>query len=228
DDDDDGVVFHCDADGPPTGAVESEPLAFDKQPTGMRSTADDDVEMRSLLSQVAEGNQAAFETLYRSLSQRIFAFVRRGVDNRALAEEIMMDTLFDVWKSAGQFCGIARVSSWVLGIARNKMLMTLRRNKQWEPESEDIEDFADVLDSGSLDGVVDSLEAKQRQLLLNECMRRLPWTYRECLHLLYFEEYSVAEIAELLGIPSGTVKSRLFHARRRLRVCCDELGLIHA
>jgi RNA polymerase sigma-70 factor (ECF subfamily) len=183
--------------------------------------------MRNLLLQVAEGDQAAFEALYRQLSQRIFAFVRRGVDNRALAEEIMMDTLFEVWKSAGQFRGVARVSSWVLGIARNKMLMTLRKNRQCELESEDIEDFADVPDSGSLDSVVARLEAKQRQTLLNECMRRLPWTHRECLHLLYFEEYSVDEIAVLLGIPPGTIKSRLFHARTRLQACA-ELGLVYA
>jgi RNA polymerase sigma-70 factor (ECF subfamily) len=178
--------------------------------------------MRDLLRQIAEGRQDAFETLYRKLSLRIFTFVRCSVDNTVLAEEIMMDTLFEVWKKPTTFRGAARGSSWVLGIARNRMLMALRGNREYAHE--DIEDFADLLDSGYPDGLA-HLETQQRQTLLKTCMQQLPWTHRECLHLLYFEEYSVAEIAALLEIPSGTVKSRLSHARARLRSCV-ELGVL--
>ncbi|MDR2688816.1 MAG: sigma-70 family RNA polymerase sigma factor [Azoarcus sp.] len=179
--------------------------------------------MRSLLAQIGKGNHAAFNTLYRRLSQRIFAFVRCSIDDKVLAEEVMMDTLFAVWKNPTHFRGDSRVSTWVLGIARNKMLMALRGNKV--REYEDIEDFADLLDSGYPDGLA-QIEARQRETLLKDCMRRLPWTHRECMHLLYFEDYSVDEIAYLLEIPAGTVKSRLSRARARLQSCV-ELGFAH-
>jgi RNA polymerase sigma-70 factor (ECF subfamily) len=170
--------------------------------------------MSDLLARIAGGSQEAFETLFRGMSKRVFAFVRRGVDNPAQAEEIMIDTLHEVWKYPERFRGSSRVSSWIFGIARNKMLMVLRENRG--REHEDIDDLVDLPDSGSPDALA-RLGEQQRQALLRDCMRRLSWIHRECLHLFYFEDYSVTEIAEFLEIPPGTVKSRLSHARAHLK-----------
>lgn len=183
----------------------------------------DDERARALLSQVAAQRQDAFETLYAMLSKRVFAFVRRSVDNVAMAEEIMMDTMFEVWKSANLYRGDARVSTWVLGIARNKMLMTLR--SQPSHGYDDIEAFAEIIASDTPDGLA-ALESKRRDALLKDCMERLPPIHRECLHLLHFEDCSVAEIAALQAVPPGTVKSRLSHARARLQTCV-EIGTGH-
>jgi RNA polymerase sigma-70 factor (ECF subfamily) len=172
--------------------------------------------MRDLLARIAEGNQEAFETLFRKMSKRVFAFVRRGMDHPAQAEEIMVDTLYEVWKHPERFRGSSRVSSWIFGIARNKMLMVLREDRK--RTHEDIEDFVDLPDNDCPDALA-LLEERQRQTLLRNCMRRLSWIHRECLHLFYFEDYSIAEIAAFLKIPPGTAKSRLSHARAHLKSC---------
>jgi RNA polymerase sigma-70 factor (ECF subfamily) len=187
-----------------------------------RALSPGEIGMRRLLAQAAGGCQVAFAELYRRLSRRVFAFVRHNVENPALAEEITMDTLFAVWENAGRFRGDASVSSWALGIARHKMLMGLRRNP--ENTHEDIEAFADLLDGEHPDGLT-LLKTRRQRILLDACLRRLSPPHRECLSLLYFGAYSVAEIAALLNIPAGTVKSRLSHARAQLRAYCIEQGI---
>ena len=79
-----------------------------------------DDQARALLDLVAAGNQNAFEELYRLLSRRVYAFVRRMIENSEAADEIMVDTMYEVWRTAGRFRGDSRVTTWILGIARNK------------------------------------------------------------------------------------------------------------
>ncbi len=106
----------------------------------------DDDRARALLGLVAAGNESAYEELYRLLSRRVYAFVRRMIENADSADEIMVDTMYEVWKTAGRYRGDSRVTTWILGIARNKVLMALRSRPN--ARYEDIDDFADIIDSG--------------------------------------------------------------------------------
>lgn len=176
----------------------------------------DDGEACELLRRVGQGCQASFETLYRMLSSRVYAFVHRSLDNPEVAKEIMIDTMCEVWTSAARFRGDAKVSTWVLGIARNKLLMTLRSRR--EQAHEDIDEHAETIeDEGP--GVFDLVARREMAALLAECLEGLSPAHRECLHLLHYEDLSVAEIASLVKIPEGTVKSRLSHARAHLLAC---------
>jgi len=171
---------------------------------------------RALIDLVAAGNQSAYEELYRLLSRRVFAFVRRMIDNAESADEIMVDTMYEVWKTAGRFRGDSRVTTWVLGIARNKVLMAMRSRPN--ARYEDIDDFAEIIDSEVPDGYA-TLAQKQTRELIQRCLQGLSEKHRECIHLTHFEEMSMPEIAAVLGIPEGTVKSRLSHARAQLAAC---------
>ena len=71
---------------------------------------------RALLALVAAGNQSAYEELYRLLSRRVYAFVRRMLENSESADEIMVDTMYEVWKTAGRYRGDSRVTTWVLAL----------------------------------------------------------------------------------------------------------------
>jgi RNA polymerase sigma-70 factor (ECF subfamily) len=175
-----------------------------------------DDQARALLDLVAAGNQNAFEELYRLLSRRVYAFVRRMIENSEAADEIMVDTMYEVWRTAGRFRGDSRVTTWILGIARNKVLMAMRSNPKGQHE--DIEDFADILDSDTPDAFA-VLAEKQTQEVIQRCMQRLSEKHRECVHLTHFEDMSMPEVAATLGIPEGTVKSRLSHARAQLAAC---------
>lgn len=176
----------------------------------------DDEQARGLLLRVGNGCQTSFETLYRMLSRRVFAFVCRSIDNPEVAREIMMDTMYEIWNSAGRYRGEARVSTWVLGIARNKLLMSIRSRR--EAAHEDIDDLAEVIED-ERHSVFDEVADKETSAMLAVCIEKLSPAHRECLHLLHFEDMSVAEIAELLNIPDGTVKSRLAYARTNLLRC---------
>lgn len=171
---------------------------------------------RALLARVGTGDEAAFETFYRLFSRRVCAFARRMTNDPAAADEITGDTMHEVWRSAVRFRGDSQVSTWVLGIARNKSLIALRGRQRHERfEGRDIEDFADHLEAQTPDGF-SLLARRQTAEALRQCMEQLPAKHRECLHLTYFEDLSMREIAALLGIPEGTVKSRLSHARAGL------------
>ncbi len=180
------------------------------------ATSFDNEKAKELLRRVAAEDQAAYQTLYHMLSGRVYAFLRRMVNNDASAEEVLVDTMYEVWRIAGQFRGDSQVSTWILGIARNKALMALRR--AGTVQHEDVDDFADLIDSGMPDGF-DQLAHKQLSELIRRCLQRLSAKHRECIHLTYFEDYAVAEIAKLLEVPEGTVKSRLSHARSQMASC---------
>jgi RNA polymerase sigma-70 factor (ECF subfamily) len=171
---------------------------------------------RALLDLVAAGNQSAYEELYRLLSRRVYAFVRRMIENAESADEIMVDTMYEVWRTAGRYRGDSRVTTWILGIARNKVLMAMRsKANAWH---EDIDDFADIIDSDVPDGFALLAQTQTREMI-QRCIERLSEKHRECIHLTHFEDMSMPEIAAVLGIPEGTVKSRLSHARTQLAAC---------
>lgn len=176
----------------------------------------DDEAARELLLRVADRCETSFEALFQLLSRRVFAFVCRSIDNPEVAKEIMLDTMFEVWNSASRFRAEAKVSTWVLGIARNKVLMSIRSGR--ETHHEDIDELAELIEDGA-QSVFDEVATKEASAMVAACMGKLSPPHRECLHLLHFEELSVLEIAKLLSIPDGTVKSRLVHARSNLLRC---------
>jgi len=175
---------------------------------------------RALIDLVAAGNQNAYEELYKLLSRRVYAFVKRMIDNAESADEIMVDTMYEVWKTAGRFRGDSRVTTWILGIARNKVLMAMRSRPS--APHDDIDDFADILDSEVPDASA-LLAEKQTMEIIQRCMERLSEKHRECVHLTHFEDMSMPEVATVLGIPEGTVKSRLSHARAQLAACVSTI-----
>lgn len=169
-----------------------------------------------LLRLVATGDQNAYRELFDLMSARAYAFVRRMISQPHVADEVLVDAMYEVWRMAGQFRGDAKVGTWILGIVRNKALMAIR--SAGSVQHEDIDEFAEVIDSGMPDGF-DALAQKQQQEIVRRCVQRLSEKHRECVHLTHFEDYTMTEIAKLLQVPEGTVKSRLSHARAQLAAC---------
>ncbi|MEP7084887.1 MAG: sigma-70 family RNA polymerase sigma factor, partial [Betaproteobacteria bacterium] len=176
--------------------------------------------MRGLLAAVAAGDQSAYADLYGLLSHSLRGFVRRMIATPQMVDEVVVDTMYEVWRSAGRFRGESLVSTWVLGIARNKALMALRHSPS--PPHEDIDDFSEVLDACVPDGFT-LLARKQASAVIHSCLRKLSDKHRECIHLAYFEDLSIAAIATILDIPEGTVKSRLSEARAQLAMRVSRL-----
>ena len=92
-------------------------------------------EVMGLLQRIERGDEGAFRELYRAFSRRLYAYVLRQHGDPAQAEEIVSDTLYEIWKAPGKFRGDAQFSTWLIGIARNKVLMAFRSRKPWSPSA---------------------------------------------------------------------------------------------
>ena len=177
----------------------------------------DNDEVLRLLGRIGQGDEAAFRTLYRAFSRRLFAYVIRKLGNEAQAEEIVADTLYEVWKAPARFRGESQFSTWLIGIARNKVLMAFRSRKP-DAVYEDLQEIAEVIASEDA-GAFEQLAQRQRREGVQHCMERLSDDHREAIHLVFYEGMSLAEVAQVQSCPENTVKTRLFHARQKLRNC---------
>lgn len=164
-------------------------------------TADD-----RLLARVARQDRDAFQLLYERYADSVYRFALSILRSPHLAEDVLQETMLAVWKSAAKFQGRSKLRTWILGITRNQAYNLLRGEKKGQRmPSEDAS--AKVSDpTGSM----------HRDLAVQDALHALPEQQREVMHLVFYENLTVREAAGLLGIPTGTVKSRMHHARLNL------------
>lgn len=168
---------------------------------------------RELLAAVGRRDRKAFAELYRAYQPRLYGYIRRLVANPTLVEEIVDDVMFVVWTDAKKFRGKSAVSSWIFGIAYRKALTALRKEGRYEaPLRRDVE-TADPAGGSRAD-----IE------LIHAGLEGLSPDHRQVVELTYFCGYSYQEIAEIADCPVNTVKTRMFHARRRLKVLLPRLA----
>jgi len=162
-------------------------------------------EDRELISRVAAGDEAAFRQLYERYGDRVFRYALTLLRNLHLAEEVVQETMVAIWRGAGSFKGGSRVSTWIFGIARNQAHALLRREVRGERVPEEPLTLPDPA------------EAVEREGRVLSALAELPPDQREVVVLAFYEGLSYREIASLLGVPEGTVKSRMHLAKRKLR-----------
>ncbi|WP_424535034.1 RNA polymerase sigma factor [Sphaerisporangium viridialbum] len=180
---------------------------------GRRARAGTPVEDAAVLARVADGDTAALTELYARYGKPMFAFLYRLAGDRGTAEEILQDTWLAVWRSAGTYQSRSSVSTWLFGVARRQAHNRLRG----VPPPVAAEPTADGADSAP--GPEELAIGRDR---VQAALERLPPAQREVVVLALLEDLSHQDIAEVLGIPVGTVKSRLHHARATLREWIDE------
>ncbi|MEE7459811.1 RNA polymerase subunit sigma [Methylorubrum populi] len=164
-----------------------------------------------LIRRIAGGDRVAMQGLYARHSTTVFRFLVRMVRDPSRAEDLMSDVFFDVWQQAGRFEGRSSVTTWMLTIARFKALSTLRRRSHEELEPEMAEAIEDEADTPEI-----ALQKANKAEAMRRCLEALSLEHRTVIDLVYYHELGVEEVAQVLDIPAGTVKTRLFHARKRL------------
>jgi RNA polymerase sigma-70 factor (ECF subfamily) len=175
-----------------------------------------------LIEKVASGNRLAMQALFTRHQARIYRFILRMVRNNALAEDLTSEVFLSVWQQAHRFEARSAVTTWLLAIARYKAFAELRRRVEplCDEENEKASDPADNPDA--------AFEIKHRGELLRKCLTRLSREHREIIDLVYYHEKSVQEVAEIVGIPGNTVKTRMFYARRKLSELLSAEGIVGA
>ncbi len=169
---------------------------------------------------VGNGDKAALRLLDARYSTRIYRFVIRMMRDEAKAEEVVNDVMMEVWKSASKFEGRSAPSTWILGIARYRTLNAVRGKKLDTvglDEAPEAEDHQQEVSRAKSD--------EQLKGLLRNAMERLSSEHREVVELTFFHGYSYPEIAQILQCPENTVKTRMFHARAKLKPWLQNMGL---
>ncbi len=170
----------------------------------------------ALLVRVAGKDQQAFATLHKAVAPRVYSFAMSQLKDPERAEEIVVDSLHEVWRFPARYNATSKFSTWVLGIARHKILNAFRARRDLEVAiTAEIEDG--LVNEG--EDSFDDIALMQRQSGVRECMDKLSSDHRECMHLAFFEDMPLAEIATLQQCPENTVKTRLFHARQKIKNC---------
>lgn len=177
-----------------------------KEPVGRGGGAD-----ALLISRIRARDIAAFEELYRTYRTRLSRFLLKLIHRPTLVEDVLNETFIVVWDRAHTFNGASKVSTWIFAIAYRKAMKALRSN------DEAIEDHA-ADQRVSLEPTPEDEFGRQRaQVLLRRAIGELSAEHRAVVEFTYFHEMSYREIAEIMGCPVDTVKTRMFHARRHLR-----------
>lgn len=176
---------------------------------------------RALIRAIAGGDAKALERLFSRNQTRVFRYLVRVVRNEAVAEELMNEVFLAAWQGAGRYEGRSEPTTWLLSIAHNKAVSALRKKREVSGVFD--EASAELEDDGDSPEVTAQKSDKSAQI--RAAMSGLSAEHREILDLVYYQEQSVSEVAEVLGIPEATVKTRMFYARKKLSELLKERGV---
>ena len=172
-----------------------------------------------LVERMAAGDVQALDELYALEGNAVLGFLITRLNNRQLAEEVLQDVMLAAWNNAPSFRGDSKVRTWLMVIARNRAINATRRKKL--PMVQFDETF--TLQSEDT-GPVEKLERKSDHSAVREAIANLPEEQREVLVLVFYHQMTGPEVAEILGISHGTVKSRLHRAKAALKGILKQEG----
>jgi len=168
------------------------------------------------LRRIATGDRRALESLYRGYQPRLARFLSRFTRQEGLIEEVINDTFWVVWQKASQYRGEARVSTWIMGIAYRLAMKAFRDQDDLTRHDSD----EHLVDSWSHDPET----GRELRDWIGKGLGLLPVDQQMTVELVYGQGHTVEEAAAIMECPVGTAKSRLFHARVRLRNLLPDLA----
>jgi RNA polymerase sigma-70 factor, ECF subfamily len=178
------------------------------------------VSLNDLLSQVAEGDQKAFGQLYDQTSSRVLGLVRRLLKDSAQSEEVTQEIFLEVWQNAKRYDPAkGSATTWILTMSHRRAVDRIRSSQSTRDRDTKI-GLRDM--ETEYDSVSESVEIRVEHERVGQALLRLTELQRQAVTLAYYGGYSHSEVAEMLKVPIGTVKTRLRDGMIRLR---DELGV---
>jgi RNA polymerase sigma-70 factor (ECF subfamily) len=187
-------------------------------PNVLRAASDE-----ALIGRIAHGDRLAMHVLYARHHVAVFRSVLGLLHDRCMAEDVISEVFLDVWRQADRFEGRSAVLTWMLGIARFKALSALRNRSHNDWDEQAVAAIEDPADDPAT-----ALQKKDTGAILRKCLAKLSPAHREIIDLVYYHEKTVAEVAEIVGIPGNTVKTRMFNARRHLARLLKAAGIRRA
>ncbi len=183
----------------------------------------DNPELLALIARAAKGDEAAFSALVTQYEKMVFNLAYQYAQNREDAADISQEVFLKLWKTLPSFRGDSSFSTWVFRITQNSALDLLRKRSgnpslSLTVEDEDGEERErELVDTGTEHDPAAALEAKERRAAVRAAIAALRADHREILVLREMRGFSYTEIAEMLGLELGTVKSRINRARMQVK-----------
>jgi RNA polymerase sigma factor (sigma-70 family) len=173
----------------------------------------------ALLGAVARSDEAALAELYDRFGRMAYGLALRVLRDSTLAEDAVQDAFLNVWRSAESFqADRSKASTWVLTFVHRRAVDLVRREERRRTEPEE----AAPVRAGP--GADEDVERRSKREVVQDALRQLPVDQRQAIELAYYGGYTQSELAERLGEPLGTIKSRMFTGLQRLRALLDEAG----
>jgi len=174
----------------------------------------------SLIARIAAGDAVALRVLFARHHVRIYRFTRRLVRDGALAEELTNEVFLEIWRHAKGFQGTSSALTWMLSIAHHRAVSSLRKRREEPWDDGAAYALADAADDPEV-----AAQKRDAGAILRRCLDALSPDHKGVVDLVYYHEMSVSEAAAILRIPENTVKTRLFHARKRLSELLRKAGI---
>ena len=168
---------------------------------------------RQLLASTAAGDRDAFTELFGIYHPRLFRFIYRLTHSYSISDELVNDIMLLVWRKAASFRGDSKVSTWIFGIGYRQTMKRLSRDKH-----------SVLRNSDDAESIADSPGTAEEEDWVREGLRFLPPIHRVTATLVFFAGLSYKEVAEVSDCPVSTVKTRMFHVRRKLREILPEIA----
>jgi len=175
---------------------------------------------KELMERIAARDQTAMTALYARHHVRLYRYLVRLTRNEATAEELMNEVFLECWRKADRFEGRSAVSTWLFSIGHNRAISQMRKRREDQLDDDAATQLADASDTPEV-----TEQKRGKAAIMRACMEELSTDHREIIDLVYYQEASVAEAAEILAIPENTVKTRMFYARKKLAELMREAGL---
>ena len=174
----------------------------------------------ALLALVSRSDEEALAQLYDRYGRVAYGLSLRILRDPALAEDAVQEAFLTVWRSAGGFLAErAKPSTWILTLVHRRAVDLVRREQRRRTTP------LDTTSAESVESTEEEAGARSRRRIVQEALRQLPSEQREALELAYYGGFTQSELAERLGLPLGTIKSRMFTGLRRLRDLLADAGL---
>ena len=167
-----------------------------------------------IIEKIINGDTNAYSVLVDRYKDLVYTLALRMVKNREEAEEVSQDTFIKVYKSLDKFKGDSKFSTWIYKVAYNTCLDRIKKYKK-EQLSIQIDEFTER-HLKTVETVLDTIEKEEKSKAIKQCLELLPSDDAFLLTLFYFEEQSLEEIANIIGLTANNVKVKLFRSRKKL------------
>jgi RNA polymerase sigma-70 factor (ECF subfamily) len=173
-----------------------------------------------LVARVGAGDRTAMKLLYERHSAALYHFIRARLRDPFESGDVMQEVFLEIWRAAGRFEGRAAVKTWIFGIARNKAVDRMRGGARLvlaEPDP-------DLPDEETPDPEAVAAAASDAARV-RDCIQGLSDAHRSAIHLAFYQDLPYGDIAEIEGVPVGTIKTRILHAKRLLMHCLSKFRI---